>query len=56
MNAEKAAQIVGDMITDHRMWIGDDGQPLDYLPEREARITGFCYEVAARLSDERAAK
>lgn len=26
------------VIADHPMWIGDDGRPLDYLPEREARI------------------
>jgi hypothetical protein len=28
------------------MWIGDDGKPLDYLPERATHITQFVYQTA----------
>lgn len=34
------------LVIDHPMWIGDDAEPLDYLPEREARIGDFLDELA----------
>lgn len=34
------------LIVDHPMWIGDSGEPLDYLPEREARIHDFLSSAA----------
>lgn len=34
-----------DLLVDHPMWINDDGDPLDYLPERESRIADFMHGV-----------
>lgn len=50
MDADEIAQTVLAVAVDHPMWIGDDGQPLDYLPEREARIGDFVHEVAQVLA------
>ena len=33
-------------VVDHPMWIGSDGEGLEYLPEREARMGDFVYEAA----------
>lgn len=38
-------QAIYNVAVDHGMWIGDDGEPLDYLPEREARIGEFVREA-----------
>jgi hypothetical protein len=46
---EQAVDLLTVLIADHPMWIGDDGRPLHYLPERESRITDFCREFAAAL-------
>jgi hypothetical protein len=43
-------EIVNDATVTHPMWIGDDGQPLDYLPEREAQISDFVRGLAADLA------
>lgn len=34
-----------NVIADHNMWIGADGEPLDYLPEREARISHYLQQA-----------
>ena len=44
------ADVLADLIADDPMWIGDDGQPLDYLPEREARIADFVAAADAALA------
>jgi hypothetical protein len=43
--------IIYDLIVDHPMWIGDDGQGLDYLPERETRIGDFCDQLTDKFLD-----
>jgi hypothetical protein len=48
---DEVRQVIYDLIVDHPMWIGDDEQPLDYLPERETRIGDFCDEAVKRLMD-----
>jgi hypothetical protein len=50
MTPDDIAQAVLAVAVDHPMWIGEDGQPLDYLPEREARIGDFVHEVAEALA------
>ena len=42
--------VLAETISDHAMWIGDDGEPLDYLPEREARLSEFVHEAADALA------
>lgn len=39
--AQTCGQAVYALVCCDPMWIGDDGQPLDYLPEREALIGDF---------------
>lgn len=43
---ERIEDVIYDVAVDHAMWIGDDGQPLNYLPEREARIGDFIKQAA----------
>ena len=42
-------QAIYDVVVDHPMWIDDDGNPLDYLPEREIRIGDFIGKVTDSL-------
>jgi hypothetical protein len=57
---EALADVLLTVIADHPAWIGDNGEPLDYLPEREARISDLVREqadaalahIAAVLRDE----
>lgn len=42
---EAVEQAQLDLLADNEMWIGADGQPLDYLPEREARIGNYLHEA-----------
>lgn len=44
--SREIAEAINDLIADHPMWIGADGEPLDYLPEREARIADFVNTAA----------
>lgn len=52
MSAEmEAAQTVYAVLADHPMWVGDDGEPLDYSPVREARIADFLREIETPLAE-----
>ena len=46
VSVEQIKAALVEAIVDDPMWIGDDGQPLDYLPEREARIADFVHRAA----------
>jgi hypothetical protein len=46
VRTDRYADAIHDIASDHAMWIGDDGKPLDYLPERATRISEFVYEAA----------
>lgn len=46
----EVAEVLNEMIVAHSMWIGDDGLPLDYLPERESRIGDFVREASQALA------
>lgn len=48
---ERLADELLDLIADDPMWIGDDGRPLDYLPQREARIADFVERAADAVLD-----
>jgi len=37
----KISDAILNTAADHPMWIGDDGEPLDYSPAREALIGDF---------------
>lgn len=50
MDAEEIARVVLAVAVDHPMWIGADGLPLDYLPEREDQIGVFVQEVADQIA------
>jgi hypothetical protein len=41
---------INELLVSHDMWIGDDGEALDYLPEREARIADFMHRVDHALA------
>ena len=43
-------RVIYDMVVDNPMWIGDDGLPLEYSPEREALIGEFCVQTAQQVA------
>lgn len=49
-DVERLVEVLLAVAVDHPAWIGDDGQPLDYLPEREQRIGAMCWEQANALA------
>lgn len=41
---------LNELIVTHPMWIDDDGNDLDYSPERECRISDFLNQAAELIA------
>ena len=48
---ETVEQAIYDIAVDHHMWIDNQGQELDYHPEREARIGDFIQTATRKVID-----
>ena len=48
---ERDVQAALEVLLHSDVWICDDGEPLDYLPERATRLADFIYQAAAAVVD-----